>query len=223
MFDICFLCRLGTWITNTMDHSAILRNLEVQLTELEMLESMFSNPGEIRVGDANVLNAVRDFVGGKIVEKPPLLDITINLQVGFSKIELSVDLPHGYPDIQPEVYVRNQKLDRLQHSKLNKNLSGFLGTVEKGEPCIFSAVSWLQDNVGDYVTEQQEALTEQPVDTDENLARYITIFSDEINGRFISISLRIDSNFHYFVGIGYTLITSTAKRNVVKSWIWLAC
>lgn len=156
-----------------MDVSTVLGNLKVQLTELEMLESMFSNPGEIRVGDANVLNAVRDFVDGKIAEKPPFLDITINLQVGISKIELSVDLPHSYPDIQPEVYVRNSKLDRFQHSKLNKDLSGFLATVEKGEPCIFSAVSWLQDNVGDYVTEQQETVTEGPLGTDDNLARYV--------------------------------------------------
>lgn len=154
-------------------NSALLNNLEMQLTELEMLQSMFSNPGEIRVGDANDLIAIQDFVSGTTTEVPPFLEITINLHVENAKFELSVTQPHEYPEISPEVYVRNPKLDRQRHSKLNKDLTEYLATSEKGQPCVFSAVSWLQDNAGNYMVEQQ--VTEEAVNEDQTLARYIAI------------------------------------------------
>lgn len=53
--------------------------LRIQLSEVEMLQSMFSNPGEFCVYDYSVIADINEFVDGKCSIYPPRLDFTINL------------------------------------------------------------------------------------------------------------------------------------------------
>lgn len=62
-----------------------------------------------------------------------------------------VSLPTNYPQEQPEVYARSSQLDRTQQCLLNKELSVIIKTQEAGEPCIYTLISWLQDNVETYL------------------------------------------------------------------------
>jgi len=63
---------------------------------------------------------------------------------------LLVNLPTNYPQEQPDVYARSSRLDRIQQCLLNKELSIILKAQEVGEPCIYTLISWLQDNAETY-------------------------------------------------------------------------
>ncbi|ENN71057.1 RWD domain-containing protein 2A [Dendroctonus ponderosae] len=137
----------------------IKQNLQIQLDELESLESMFCNPGEIKVEDIGVFHDIKDFVGGRTPSVPPCLGFTVNLVLEQNKFELGVNLPQEYPFVEPGVFVRNHKLNKAQHVLLNKKIEQFLADLPRGEPCIFTAISWLQDHALDYI-EQKEAVIE---------------------------------------------------------------
>lgn len=62
-----------------------------------------------------------------------------------------MNLPTDYPTEQPEVYARSSRLDRTQQCLLNKELSTIVKTQEAGEPCIYTLISWLQDNAETYL------------------------------------------------------------------------
>lgn len=146
-------------------------NLQTQLSELESLQSVFYNPGEIRVEDPLILFDIKNFVFNDSPNVPQYLDLVINLTIENLKFQLCVSLPHEYPYAEPEIFVRNHKLNRTQHVKLNKDLLEYVATLEKGEPCIFSAVSWLQDNAYNYVDVKENDLQENSKEN-ENYVRY---------------------------------------------------
>lgn len=59
-----------------------------------------------------------------------------------------------YPNTDPDVYVRSDRLDRNEQLKLNKALLKFMETQEKGEPVIYSIISWLQEAAENYLVEK---------------------------------------------------------------------
>lgn len=100
----------------------IQQNLQIQLDELESLESMFCNPGEIKVEDIGVFHDIEDFVGGRTPIVPPCLGFAVNLVLEQNKFELGVNLPQEYPYVMPGLFVRNHKLNKAQHVLLNKKI-----------------------------------------------------------------------------------------------------
>ncbi|XP_050515288.1 RWD domain-containing protein 2A [Diabrotica virgifera virgifera] len=146
-------------------------NLEIQLSELEILESLLYNPGELKVEDICTLSDIRDYVNDKTTISPPYLDITVNIIQDNAKFELCITLPHEYPNVEPELFVRNHKFDRHQHVKINKDLCDFMACQEKGEPCIFSAISWIKDNAEEYIRVEQEQPQKKDV-RDEKFVRH---------------------------------------------------
>lgn len=132
---------------------------------------MFYNPGEIRVEDMCTLSDIKNFVNGRSTYLPQYLDLTINLLVEKLKFELCVTLSHEYPYAEPEIFVRNHTLNRPRHVQLNKDLCDYVSGLERGEPCIFSAVSWLQDNAQGYV-EIKEKPALQASAKDDRYIRY---------------------------------------------------
>lgn len=71
-------------------------------------------------------------------------------------IELQVNLPLDYPGVKPEVYASSSFLDRTQQTRLNEALTKFVDLQEIGEPCIYSLVDWIQDNLGIYLKESKK-------------------------------------------------------------------
>ncbi|CAG9856326.1 unnamed protein product [Phyllotreta striolata] len=147
-------------------------NLRDQLAEVESLQSVFYKPGEIKVEDSTILRDINDFVDEKSAMPPPYLDFVINLVIDDLKFETCVTLSHEYPQTEPEIFVRNHKLNRQQHVQLNKDLNEFISSQERGEPCVFSAVSWLQDNASEYVQTVKEEKSQDALTRNENLIRY---------------------------------------------------
>lgn len=156
---------------SNMDNNRLVLNLQSQLSELEMLQSMFYNPGEIRIDDPLALKDITDFINKQTQIIPPFLDITINLTIENTKFEICINLSHEYPQVEPDIYIRNQKLSRDHHAKLNKDLMDFIIELERGEPCIFSAISWLQDNAENYLQIEEEVPNEK-VEENQSLVRY---------------------------------------------------
>lgn len=131
--------------------------LRLQLAELEMLVSMYPNEAEFRVDDPNSISEIQDFVEKKSKEPetepylPARLDFTINLQVEKAKLELSCSLPHDYPTVDPEVYVRSSELDREQQHNLNGDMATFLSSLPEGELRVLVLIQWVADNALSYV------------------------------------------------------------------------
>lgn len=159
-------------IMEIIKSSKLRENLETQLSELESLQSMFYNPGEVKIEDLAAFKAIENFVNGESKEIPPFLDFTVNILEENTKFELCVNLSHEYPDIEPDVYVRNTTQNRDQHARMNKDLSNYILGLARGEPCIFLAIAWIQDNAADYIENKTE---QNPVQTSEKcdqLVRY---------------------------------------------------
>ncbi|XP_047989441.1 RWD domain-containing protein 2B [Leguminivora glycinivorella] len=130
-------------------------SLSQQLSEYELLKSMYPNSEDIILTDTNILVDIANFVENESGTEytPGHLDFTLNLNVDGLKLEVSVNLPTFYPSEEADLYVRCNQLNRYQETSLNSELSNFLKENFVGEVCIYSAVSWLQDNITKF-TEQ---------------------------------------------------------------------
>lgn len=133
-----------------VDKNEMDRLLKIQLEEVEMLQSMFSNPGEFKMFDHSVIADIHEFIEGKSVMLPPRLDFIINLVVDEKKLEISVKLPLDYPEEEPDIYVRSDVLTRGQQHKLNSDLAKHVCSLDKGDISIYPSVAWLQENGDSY-------------------------------------------------------------------------
>lgn len=154
-----------------MDWEYQKANFENQLLELESLQSMFFNPGEIKIEDTNSVIDIKEYINQKSNFLPKPLGLTINLEVDNYKFEIMINLPLEYPNKRPNIFVRNSKLAREAHSKLNKDLSDHMNNLEIGEPCIFSAICWIQDNGLKYI-DLKENITKAAENHAEPLLRF---------------------------------------------------
>lgn len=127
----------------------IKENLTTQIYELEALQSVY--PKELVVADHGTLADINSFIESPQEDLPQRLEYTINISENEGTIELQICLPTNYPQERPEVYARTSLLDRTQQLLLNEALTSFLDETEKGEPCIYSLISWLQDNLETYI------------------------------------------------------------------------
>lgn len=146
-------------ITQFVDKSELEEMFRLQILEFEMLQSMFSNPGEFEVHDHSVIADINDFVEGKTSILPPYLDFTINLTIDNYKFQVCVNLPHDYPADEPDIFVRCDNLTRNQQHLLNKDLCCYVTKLDRGEICIYSAVSWLQENASAYCVSDTKTKT----------------------------------------------------------------
>ena len=60
----------------------VAQNLELQLSELEMLNSMFPNNGELELADPGVISDIQDYLQEKLdIFEVSKLQYTVNLNV----------------------------------------------------------------------------------------------------------------------------------------------
>ncbi|XP_012532714.1 RWD domain-containing protein 2A [Monomorium pharaonis] len=128
----------------------VTENLTAQVNELQALQSVY--PTELTVADHGVLADINEYIEHPDDRNPPRwLEYAVAIPLNGESIELLVNLPTNYPKEQPEVYARSSCLDRTQQCLLNKELSIVVKAQEAGEPCIYTLISWLQDNVETYL------------------------------------------------------------------------
>ncbi|XP_044727980.1 RWD domain-containing protein 2A isoform X2 [Chrysoperla carnea] len=148
-------------INQICDKGELKEMISLQLSEIEMLQSMYSNPGEFCIDNYGILADMYDFSEGKSSETPPQIDFQINLSIDNLKYQIHVNFPHEYPACEPDIYVRNDKFTRDQQSKLNTDLAYYIDSLDRGEICVGSAIFWLQENASNYITQTASLVTEK--------------------------------------------------------------
>ncbi|XP_049865666.1 RWD domain-containing protein 2B [Pectinophora gossypiella] len=141
--------------------------LSQQLSEFELLKSMYPNNGEIVLTDNNVLDDIQNYLECKSEYTPNNLDFTINLIQNGLKLEVCINLPGFYPSEEPDIFVRCNQLNRQQETALNTELSDHLKSNYYGEVCIYTAISWLQENIYIFISNQTKASKPLPQNKDE--------------------------------------------------------
>ncbi|XP_053599699.1 RWD domain-containing protein 2A [Plodia interpunctella] len=142
----------------------LCNNLTQQLAELELLKSMYPNSDEIVITDSKVLTDINNFIENKLDYIPNHLDFTLQLYINNMKLEFCVNLPTYYPEREPDIYVRCNQLNRQQETNLNTELIRFIKDNYSGEVCIYTAISWLQENIQSFINEvdNQTRTEEEP-------------------------------------------------------------
>lgn len=140
---------------------------EAQLSEIELLASMFPTEDEFVVNDQLALAELRDFVDKKMLNAPSSkIHFTIYLKLDVSEtleeiFSLSCSYPFRYPTILPEIVVRAPSLTRAQQALLNADLETYLRTCCNSEVCVLSATEWIKDHAVDYLCKELISTTGQ--------------------------------------------------------------
>lgn len=64
--------------------------------------------------------------------------------------EMVCHLPHEYPAVPPETFVRAHHLTKAQHKHLTEDLTSFVLEQDRNEIIIAALVQWVQDNLESY-------------------------------------------------------------------------
>ncbi|XP_026748176.1 LOW QUALITY PROTEIN: RWD domain-containing protein 2A [Galleria mellonella] len=122
-------------------------SLKQQLSEYELLKSMYPNNDDIKLTDNNILKDINSFLENKLEYAPPHLDFTLNLLLNNLKLEMCINLPSLYPEEEPDIYIRCNQLNRHQETNLNFKLMDYIKNNHSGEVCLYTAITWLQENI----------------------------------------------------------------------------
>lgn len=113
--------------------------------ELEVLRAMFPGPGELHIDNSIDSNVY----------------LQLKMTIGSATAELSAELNQDYPIAPPDVFVRSDSLHRTVQRQLNDSLNEYVESVDRGEPCIYTIVTWLQDNAERYFTAKIEQVKKE--------------------------------------------------------------
>lgn len=160
------------------NHSlTIAECLELQLQEIEMLQSMFANPGEFNMFDETMIDNVQSFINSAHCRDslPSHLDFTINISVENDiKLSICIHLPHYYPCIEPEVFVRSDQLNRKQETEFNVELNKMIVSLERNIMCLYTVIDWIQENVLKFYVEDTSKNILDQASTTKDMKKYET-------------------------------------------------
>lgn len=131
---------------------ALLKScLREQIDELDMLQSIFCNPGELKIDDHSVLADINEFLEDKRSQLSQNLDFTITLiNLDGRKIEMHIELPHSYPLIETLSLSIRTTLE-LNHKSavenaIKREAIEFADGIDKSSVYVYQVVTWVQEN-----------------------------------------------------------------------------
>ncbi|XP_010588635.1 RWD domain-containing protein 2B isoform X1 [Loxodonta africana] len=142
-----------------------LEQAEAQLSELELLASMFPSEKEFVVNDQLALAELKDCVEKKTTEgRSSKIYFTVNINLDVSEeamvtFSLACVLPFKYPAVLPEITVRSVFLSRSQQTQLNTDLHAYLQKNCCGDVCILNATDWVREHASGYVSRDATSST----------------------------------------------------------------
>uniref|UniRef100_A0A8D2D979 RWD domain-containing protein n=1 Tax=Sciurus vulgaris TaxID=55149 RepID=A0A8D2D979_SCIVU len=164
------------WLTgsskpNRCPNMIEIEQAEAQLSELELLASMFPGENELIVNDQLTLAELKDCVEKKTMEgRSSKVYYTINMNLDISEksmviFSLACILPFKYPEVLPEITVRSVLLSRSQQTQLNTDLTAYLQENCCGDVCVLNATEWVREHASVYVSRDTPSspTTESPV------------------------------------------------------------
>ncbi|KAG4075917.1 hypothetical protein HA402_003743 [Bradysia odoriphaga] len=122
--------------------------LRKQLDELEMLTSIYCNPGELKIDDHSIAADINEFLEDRLNSLNRELDYTVTLEHNNSKIYVAFQLPHLYPcSKSANISVRSSLFSKSAETSIRKRLEEFLSSVDTTEVYSLEVLTWIQDNV----------------------------------------------------------------------------
>lgn len=125
--------------------------LQQQLDELDMLQSIFCNPGELKIDDHSILADINEFLDGKRSQLNQKLDYTITLNVHDGrKIEIHFELPYSYPlyetlSISIRTTMEYNHKSAIENA-IKREANEFVASIDKSSVYVYQIVSWIQEN-----------------------------------------------------------------------------
>uniref|UniRef100_H0WQE5 RWD domain-containing protein n=2 Tax=Otolemur garnettii TaxID=30611 RepID=H0WQE5_OTOGA len=135
-----------------------IEQAEAQLSELDLLASMFPGENELIVNDQLALAELKACIEKRTMEgRSSKVYFTINMNLDLSEgamvmFSLACILPFKYPAVLPEITVRSVLLSRSQQTQLNTDLSTYLQKNCLGDVCILNATEWVREHASGYVS-----------------------------------------------------------------------
>ncbi|KAM9317829.1 RWD domain-containing protein 2B [Pholidichthys leucotaenia] len=152
---------------------------ECQLSEIELLTSMFPSQEELELSDQLAVAELRDYVEASASSDsrppppppPPSRPQFLLKQKSMEEVDfiISCAYPAEYPSILPEITVRCCSLSRAQQAQLQARLHAYLTENCRGEVCVLAAVDWLKENLQPYMS---KSLSSAPADKQESPAHW---------------------------------------------------
>ncbi|XP_042722374.1 RWD domain-containing protein 2B isoform X2 [Lagopus leucura] len=105
---------------------------EIQISELDLLSSMFPYEEEFTVTDQLAVAELKHFVDNESAEMPSSkIQFVLNVKpedskASMVKFSMVCALPFKYPSVLPEITVRSPLLSRSQQAQLNSDLKTYL-------------------------------------------------------------------------------------------------
>ncbi|KAG8182620.1 hypothetical protein JTE90_009983 [Oedothorax gibbosus] len=132
---------------------------ELQLSEVEMLSSMYPDSNEFNVTMPSILADMTGYIDGNTSQIPNELDFTWTMEVpGLNiKLDVNITLQHNYPESKPLVSARSIGLNRHQQKELNSGILNYLETLSPGDLCVISLINWLTEHADSYFSLQPPA------------------------------------------------------------------
>lgn len=129
--------------------------IQEQCDEVQMLQSIFCNAGEMKISDHSILTDMFDYLEGRRDHLNCKLDYAILIPIPNSddKLELQFDIPLMYPAIERPLLTVRLTLNRPNKSQIENELKHKIyeyidsDEVDKSSVYIYSIIIWLQENL----------------------------------------------------------------------------
>lgn len=130
-----------------------------QCDEVEMLQSIFCNPGEMKITDHSILTEMFDYLDGNIDRLNKRLDYSIECPIrGSETLELQFEFPHTYPFLeQPCITVRTtlHAPNKLHiENEIKRKIYEYIARdeVDKSTVYAYPIVVWIQENIAEIIS-----------------------------------------------------------------------
>ncbi|NXS52551.1 RWD2B protein, partial [Brachypteracias leptosomus] len=162
---------------------------EIQVSELDLLLSMFPYEEEFTVTDQLAVAELKHYVENESAEMPSSkVQFILNVKPEISdasmvEFSMACALPLKYPAVLPEITVRSSLLSRSQQIHLNSDLKTYLMENCSGEPCMLSAREWVKDHAAAYIDKEfssSSATTSNAVQSEDITFTRLWIYSHHI-------------------------------------------
>ncbi|CAH1264158.1 RWDD2B [Branchiostoma lanceolatum] len=202
--------------------------LELQLSEIELLGSMFPGQGELVLDDPATVADVRQYVDGQ-TDTPPAarLEFTVNLKLQEpQQFSIQCSFPHDYPEALPDISIWTSCITRQGQSQLNLELSQYLQTLPSGELYVNSVLEWVQDNVSRFLGPVSPTKEISPANAaSTTFARY-WIYSHHIQSKFKRRDLnewagKLAVTGFYLPGKPGIICVEGGKERCEEYWKWV--
>lgn len=141
--------------------------IQEQCDEIEMLQSIFCNPGEMKIADHSISADMFDYLDGKCEQLSQKLEFTITIPISnaIKSLELQFELPHTYPSLeQPCITVRTTlNVSNKLHieNEIKRKIYEYIASeeVDRSTVYIYPIMVWLQENVDKIIANATKTLT----------------------------------------------------------------